>query len=210
MAHIEGVPVNDSTTGDALCSSRKERLRQGDETALAEVMDAYAPRLAAAVRFRYPVFDDADVDDVLAVAFFRLWQGRRRLEPASGRLSTLLCRIAFHVAREVCRYSWHKARQLEVPIDWLRGTEPAAKPDHAEPPSAVPCQRTEDLRRIIDGLPDSYRQIVLADVAARDRVASADYLAGELDVAPGTVRVYRTRAYAAIRVEMRKLGYELP
>lgn len=202
--------MNDPTTQSSLCDLRKERLRQGDETVLAEVMNAYAPRLAAAVRFRYRMFGDADVDDVLSVAFFRLWQGRQRLEPAGGRLLTLLCRIAFRVAREVCRYGWQKVRRLEVSIDLLRGTEPVVKPDQAGLPSAGPSQRTEDLHRIIDGLPDSYRQIVLADLAARDRVASPEYLAGELEVAPGTVRVYRTRAYAAIRTEMRKLGYEFP
>lgn len=202
--------MNDPTTRDALCNAHKERLREGDETVLPEVLMAYGPRVTAVVRQRYPVLDAADVDDVLAVAVFRLWEGRRRLQLAGGRLPTLLCRIALRVASNLCRFGWQKARRLEVPIDGLHDAEPAARESQTDSPSALLRQTTEDLQRIIEGLPDAYRQIVLADIAARDRVASSDYLAGELDVSPGTIRVYRARAYASIRAEMQKLGYEVP
>jgi DNA-directed RNA polymerase specialized sigma24 family protein len=68
----------------------------------------------------------------------------------------------------------------------------------------------EDLRSIIERLPDSYRHIILADACARDRVASARFLAEELEIPEGTIRVYRKRAMSALRSEMRKLGYEVP
>ena len=187
-----------------------ERLRQGDQNALAEVRKLHAPWVAAVICRRYPVFSEADVDDVLAVAVFRLWQGRHRLDRAKGQLSALFCRIALRTAADVCRHGWQKARRLEVPIDSLCGIEPAAKLADTESSAIATPKKIEDLRRIIDTLPDSYRQIVLADIGSRDQVASVEYLAAELDAAPGTVRVYRARAYATIRKEMQELGYEVP
>jgi DNA-directed RNA polymerase specialized sigma24 family protein len=202
--------VSDLTLRELACDSCKERLRQGDETALVDVNHFYAPGVAHAVRVRFPFFSQADVDDVLAVAVFRLWQGRHKLDQSRGRLPTLLCHIALQVAVDVCRHGWQKARRREVSLDALNGSDRAAKRKGVEASAVADPKTIADLRRIIDALPHSYRLIVLADIAAHDRVASVEYLAAELDVAPGTVRVYRNRAYATIRREMQKLGYEVP
>ena len=119
------------------------------------------------------------MDDVLAVAFFRLWQGRHRLDRAKGQLPAILCRIALRAAADVCRHGWQKARRLEVPIESLCDIESAVKSADSESPAVATPKKIEDLRRIIDTLPDSYRQIVLADIGSRDQVASVEYLAAE-------------------------------
>ena len=66
------------------------------------------------------------------------------------------------------------------------------------------------MQEIIDKLPAPYRYIVLADATAKDRVASAELISEELEIPAGTVRVYRNRAMAAIRRELRIMGYEVP
>ena len=52
--------------------------------------------------------------------------------------------------------------------------------------------------------------IVRADANAKDRVASAELISEELEIPVGTVRVYRNRAMATIRRELRMKGYQVP
>ncbi len=94
MDWAERVTVSDTGIQDPLSDERMERLRQGDENALAEVRKLHTPWVATVICRHYPVFNESDVDDVLAVAVFRLWQGRHRLDRAKGQLPALFCRIA--------------------------------------------------------------------------------------------------------------------
>jgi RNA polymerase sigma factor (sigma-70 family) len=184
----------------------------GNETALGGVLCAHGPAIAALLRARYPSFNEHDVEDVLIVALYRIWRNRRRFDPQKGRLGAYFFRTADRVAQDVLRSGWHKARRMEVAL-------PAHPPsDLAEAAVKAPedggvafsAQMLDDVREVIDKLPVAYRQIVVADACARDRVASAELLADELDVSPTTVRVYRNRAMQTIRTELRKRGYDVP
>jgi RNA polymerase sigma factor (sigma-70 family) len=163
------------------------------------------------LRTRYPAFNSSDIDDVMIIALARLWIARGRHLPERSSLKTNFFRIADNVARDVLKSGWCRARALEVPLDdgqaaaisWRESDDALA-----EPPADT--QLHHRLREIIDGLPDAYRTIVLADACAPGRVASAEMLAQELQLPPKTVRVYRSRAMNAIRVALRKLGYEVP
>jgi len=50
----------------------------------------------------------------------------------------------------------------------------------------------------------------MADATCRDGNASNEFLADELGIPAAHVRVYRGRAYATIRKEMKKLGHDIP
>jgi DNA-directed RNA polymerase sigma subunit (sigma70/sigma32) len=67
-----------------------------------------------------------------------------------------------------------------------------------------------DLERIVNKLSDEQQKIVMADRWSRDGIASNEFLADELGIPAAHVRVYRCRAYAKIRREMRKLGHDIP
>src|SRR5690606_29011162 len=139
------------------------RLLQNDETVLTEVLRTCGPSVAALLRKRYSTLNEQDVDDVLAIALFRLWKVRSRFDAERASLKTFFYRIAENATRDVFRSGWCKARQLEVAIDtWAEAPcdEPAVTGQPVEPKWDGAAR---DLRAIIDRLPEAYRQIVLSD-----------------------------------------------
>jgi RNA polymerase sigma factor (sigma-70 family) len=182
----------------------------------------HAPAVRALLRARYLSFDAADIDDVVIIALTRLWTVRHRYEREKSSLKTFFFRIADNVARNVLKCGWYQARILEVDLNdrhVVPGTVVSDAGDDSSDAGVV-CgagvgpqgnsQLLEDLRTIIDELPENYRRIILADGCSPDRVASAELLSQELQIPAGTVRVYRNRAMNAIRVSLQKLGYKLP
>ena len=83
------------TTADAGLSSNqtdsdlKRLLRDGHEGALATILRDNGPAVAAALRRRYSILNENDVEDVLATALYRLWAYRKRLDLAKGPLAAL-------------------------------------------------------------------------------------------------------------------------
>jgi RNA polymerase sigma factor (sigma-70 family) len=181
------------------------------------VLRDHAPAVRGLLRARYLAFDAADIDDVVIIALTRLWTVRHRYEREKSSLKTFFFRIADNVARNVLRCGWYQARNLEVVLDDRHvapgsgdassGADASCGAGAGSPGSS---QLLQDLRTIINELPDNYRRIILADGCSPDRVASAELLSQELQIPAGTVRVYRNRAMNAIRVALQKLGYKLP
>jgi RNA polymerase sigma factor (sigma-70 family) len=189
----------------------KEQLIRSDEEVLGAILRTYGPPVAALLRRRYSVLNDHDIEDVLASALFRLWRYRKQLDTTRGSLGTLLLRIADNIVRDLFKEGWRKLRLHEASALDPRELPSLFVPGAAVDPSVRENgQLCDDLRAIIDRLPDAYRFIVLADANARDRVASAEMISEELEIPAGTVRVYRNRAMATIRRELRQLGYKVP
>ena len=171
--------------------------------------------MAASLRRRYSILNENDVEDVLATALYRLWAYRKRLDVAKGSLATLFYHIADNVVRNLFKTGWHRLRSQEVRLeDWAGVVEsPVRSTDSVRTVDAGPGDAgkiRQDLQTIIDSLPAAYRYIVFADAIAKDRVASAELIAEELEIPAGTVRVYRNRAMNAIRGKLRALGYSVP
>lgn len=188
-----------------------ERLRAADEDVLADVLQEFGPAVSAVLRQRYEgVLDAADVEDVISIGLFRLWNSRARYDSAKSSLKVWFFRIVDNAARDVLKFNWHKARTMEV------GTEPRAlagysdprRNGHAESNTGPLSRRSVLLKEILADLPERQRRIVMADALARDRVASSEFLAKELDMPASSVPVYRKRAMDKIRREMRKRGVE--
>ena len=196
-------------------SDLKRQLIDNNEGVLGSILREYGPAVASSLRRRYFILNENDVEDVLATALYRLWAYRKRLDLAKGTLATLLYRIADNAVRNLFKTGWHRLRMQEVRFeDWAEVVESpvdsidADRSIEAEPNDAGKIR--QDLQIIIDSLPAAYRYIVLADATAKDRVASAELIAAELEIPAGTVRVYRNRAMNAIRGKLRALGYEVP
>jgi RNA polymerase sigma factor (sigma-70 family) len=195
-------------------NSLAARLSNGDETVLEEITRAYAPAVRALLGKKYRGLQNAeDLEDVLAIALFRLWQGRRHYQPEKSSLPVWFFRIAENVVRDVLRSGWHRARQREVvpedlgPWDAQPSIESHAA-DHLADPRAR--RRLEDVREVLAGLPEVQQRIIWADVFSPDDVADSATLARELNLSAGAVRVYRKRALDAIRSEMRRRGHQVP
>ena len=195
------------------------QLMAGDEDALAGILRAYGPTIRGVLAQKYRgVLDHGDLEDVLAIALFRMWQHRERFDPKIGSLRVWLFRITENAARDVLKYGWHKARQLEVSCDQqvlsslsdrsrnngesVGGSDSKDESESAEPVSEFAAI----IREALDLLPDKQRQIVLADAASRDGKVSSQELSQELGIPPATVRVYRRRAIERLRTELNRRG----
>jgi DNA-directed RNA polymerase specialized sigma24 family protein len=97
-----------------------QRLISGDETALEAALRAHGPPVKALLRRKFfGPLTDADFEDVLAVALFRMWQYRARYDSSRASLRVWFYRIAEKVTRDVLRHGWQKVRQLEVAFEPL-------------------------------------------------------------------------------------------
>jgi RNA polymerase sigma factor (sigma-70 family) len=189
------------------------RLSNGDESVLEEIVRLHAPAVRALLVKRYLDLRNEDLDDVLAIALFRLWQGRQLYQPGKSSLQVWFFCIAENVVRDVLRSGWHKARQREVALEDF---EPPDKKNRIEelatdhPANPRVRSQLEDLREVLAGLPDVQQRIIWADAFAPDNVADSTTLARELNISAGTVRVYRKRALDGLRAEMRQRGHKVP
>jgi RNA polymerase sigma factor (sigma-70 family) len=138
----------------------------------------------------------SDIDDVVAVAAHRLWTHRAEFSRLRSPRAWFV-RIADNVARDVLRFGWQKARQLEVAAEkaYLESFSPP-EPLAAPPPDPERCQKIRDL---VEELPEKQRRIIWADALSRSGNIAAEDLADELDMPAGTVRVYRKRALDRLR-----------
>lgn len=208
-----------------------QRLRNGDEAVLEVLLREHGAAVRACLTRRFPTrLDYGDFEDILAIALFRVWSRRSQFDPARGSLRAWFYRIAINVTKDVLRFGWQKARQLEVRIEsatvahavpwWPTGLSsetsearerqvPLESGDGARESrdGETPDERLQhELRRILQELPEAQRRIVLADAASREGKVSSQHLAKELGIPPGTVRVYRRRALARLRSELDLCG----
>jgi RNA polymerase sigma factor (sigma-70 family) len=190
-----------------------QRLLADDEHVLGEVLRTFGPSVHAILVRKYQgVLTSHDIDDVLSIGLFRLWQSRSRFDQGKGSLRVWFFRIVDNAARDVLRLGWQRARQLEV------STEPVALAsvvDHRDNgretknASGPPSEQQMDIREIVASLPETQRRIVLADALARDDIACSQRLAEDLGIPAATVRVYRKRALDKVRAELKRRSHDL-
>lgn len=175
------------------------------ERALRGIVDEHRGAVLAVLRRRYAgALGVDDIDDVVAVATHRMWKGRQRISELRSPRAWFL-RVADNAARDVLRYGWQKARQLEVAADaaWL-GSFPDAPKVLPAPEEGASGELVEALREIVAALPEAQRRIVWADALNPDGLVASELLAAELGIPAGTVRVYRKRGLDRIRQEVEK------
>ncbi len=196
------------------------RLRDGDEAVLEILLREHGATVRAVLRQKFPTgLDHGDFEDILAIALFRVWSRRNQFDPDRGSLRAWFYRIAANVTKDVLRYGWHKARQLEVRFEPAALSDVAVERSATQTAAAIAARTVEEvdeastdetlddrlrreLRAIVDELPEAQRRIILADAASRDGKVSSEHLSRELGIPPGTVRVYRRRALTRLRNEL--------
>ena len=148
---------------------------------------------------------EADAEDVMVGALQSVWQHRARFDAARGSLRAWFFRIADHTAKDWLKRGWQKARMLEVvPEDYFWEQVESRAPKQT--PTVHPSTR-DMVRGLIDALPEVQRRILWADALCSDGgPASSDWLAAELGIPTGTVRVYRKRGLERLRAIMTERG----
>lgn len=192
-----------------------ERLIAGDERVLEDILRRYGGAVFALLRSRFQgVLHHEDLEDILSIALYRLWKARSRFDDCRGSLRSWWYRIAENTARDILRAGWQKSRAREISWEFdPGGTNPPFHPPGATGHSGTvrantaPAPVQMELRDIIAELPDTQRQIILADASARDDVACSRRLAQELGTTPGNIRVSRKRAMDRIRRELGRRGH---
>jgi RNA polymerase sigma factor (sigma-70 family) len=194
-------------------------LLEDKEEALGEILRLYGPDVEKLLTDRYvhrkKLLKVEDMEDVMAIAIAKVWDGRKTYDDQKQTLRAWFYCIAEHAALDVMKHGWYQARALEEypGPEWFCDEK---NPNACEPPPVNKQerqkaeQRLRDLREVVNKLPEKQRRIVLADAACRERVASSEYLAADLDMPRAHVKVYRDRAMKTIRSEMRKRGYDIP
>jgi RNA polymerase sigma-70 factor, ECF subfamily len=191
-----------------------QRLREGDESAFAELIDAYgATMLRVAQMF---VRDRATAEEVVQETWLAVLNGIDRFEERSS-LKTWLFRILTNRAKT---RGQRDGRQ--VPFSALAGVgddEPSVDPDRffgpdsaepgawAAPPRAWPQDRVlakETLGVIqmaIEGLPEAQREVIrLRDVEGWTPMEVAD----ALEITDGNQRVLLHRARSKVRAALER------
>ncbi len=194
-------------------------LLENKESVLAEILRLYAPAiietLYAKFTKRMRVLRYEDIEDVVSIGLRRLWDARADYDDAKQSLRVWFYCIAENAAKDVLKHGWHKARQLERNqgqdcLDEKPDCNVLAAASLKGSEKRKASKEATDLEKIVNKLSDTYRKIVMADAASPDGVASNEFLADDLGIPAAHVRVYRPRAYAMIRKEMKKLGHEIP
>ncbi|MEJ7591775.1 MAG: sigma-70 family RNA polymerase sigma factor [Planctomycetaceae bacterium] len=193
-----------------------QRLLENDQGCLDEILRSFGAGVLGLLRQRFrDVLREEDLEDVLSMGLFRLWNSRERYRVDRASLRVWWYHICENAARDVLRMGWQKARAKEVNSD-------AAYAAVSERASTAGCYSEcvlievssptavhHDLKEVLSELPEVQRAILLADAAARDDVACSQRLGDDLGLPASTVRVYRKRAMDRVRRELIARGHGL-
>ncbi|NYJ08574.1 RNA polymerase sigma factor [Petropleomorpha daqingensis] len=196
-----------------------ERLRAGDRTAFAELVDAWSPVLLRVALLH--VSTRASAEEVVQDTWLAVIGQLDRFEGRSS-LRTWVFRILENQARtrgvrEARAVPWSSAfpdqaedtgptvdpRRFRGPDDrWPGGWTPAGRPAGWEPPpedAAVAAEIRRELRAALDELPERQRTVVeLRDVHG----LSSEEICATLGLSPGNQRILLHRGRARLRARL--------
>ncbi len=194
-------------------------LLDDDESALGEILRLYGPDIIESLHNRFTkrlgVLTYEDIEDAVSIAVGNLWKARAKYDDSKQSIRVWFYKIAERVALDVLKHGWYKARNLEENLGQDRLEEAPGRVETQDPAAkGVEVKKMSkeagDLQIVLEKLSAAQRAIVMEDAACRDGNASNEHLADKLGIPAANVRVYRGRAYATIRKELRKLGHDIP
>ncbi|HEY0603635.1 MAG TPA: sigma-70 family RNA polymerase sigma factor [Herpetosiphonaceae bacterium] len=169
-----------------------ELISSHDESALSSLYERYA-RLLYSIALR--ITDDrAAAEEVLQDVFHSVWHRATTFRPAAGSVSAWLSGIARNRAIDEVRSRWHRARDREIPLDYLPDLSGAMERglEHFTVLRA-------DLRHALGSLPSLQRQAI--EMAYFGGFSSSE-IAAHLNEPIGTIK-------GRLRLGMEKLRHTL-
>lgn len=177
---------------DELDAQDMQRLAQGHETALNDLMERHAGKL-----FHYLVRClqiEHDAADAAQETFVKVYQHRARFDPEQ-KFTTWLYAIAANLVKD--RYRWrsrHPQVSLEAESDATGDSFPDSLPGNDPLPHerAQAAERSETIRRAVAALPEELRQpLILAEYEERSHAEIGSILGCSAKAVE--TRIYRAR-----------------
>jgi len=158
---------------------------KGNQAAIGHIYDNYADALYGII---LPVVKDENIaTDILQDSFVKIWQNRRKYDPAKGRLFTWMARICRNTTLNKIESKDYRNAQR------IHGDENSVLNVEQKYPMEL-C----DLKGIVTQLPNKYQEVILyLYFKGYTQVEASE----ELEVPLGTIK---TRVKAALR-ELRKV-----
>ena len=158
-----------------------------------------------------------DIEDVVSVALGKTLENEfSTYDDTKQSIRVSFYCIAEHVALDVPKHGWYKARKMEECFEQDRLEE---KPERLVlagsaakgVDSKKATKQANDLEIVLKTLPDDQRRIVMADAICRDGNASNGFLADELGIpAAATSAFTEEEPMQRSGKEMKKLGHDIP
>lgn len=124
-----------------------KQCKQGDQKAMEQLYDYYAPKMKA-ICLRYVKYHE-EAEDILQEAFIKVFTNIHRYQDntnLTGWIKTIVINTSINM------YYKNKNMQLNVTYDAVSGNEQYAS-------SIAENLNLEDLRKVINSLPEGYRAI---------------------------------------------------
>lgn len=179
-----------------------ERLQAGEDDAYRELLETYGGRLLALARRM--MRNEEDARECLQEAFLSAFRAIDSFE-GKARLGTWLHRIVVNVCLMRLRSRKRKAEELTDPQlfeydDYGFRVGPTEMTPVGAAELLERSEVREQVRAAIDGLPETYRTIlILRDIEDLDTAEAAELLG----ITPGAVKVRLHRARVALREQIR-------
>ena len=171
------------------------RLRRGDESALAEIIDAYTPYVGTII---YHIIGtrmgSADVEEVAADVFFSLWNQADLVRP--GHLKGYLSRIARNRAV-------NKLRELRVDLSLEEDELGGPAGDGTPEAEAIGREERKAVRRALDAMKEPDREIFLRHYYYCQTVRTISI---EMGVNPSTVKSKLARGRGKLKQSLMEGG----
>jgi RNA polymerase sigma factor (sigma-70 family) len=188
------------------------RLCDGDETVWEDILEKYAPSIMKSLEYRYSLFSNEDIEDMVCEAIKRLWAKRQKYNDSKGSIKALLYRIADNIAKDILKSGWKKLQEKREYCDNQTLEELATvctDEEENEISKDYDSSFNIDFRRIIDSLPEVQKKIIQAFALAPEGEINAAVIGRELGYPAVSVRVNHKRSKDKIRAEMKKRGHDI-
>lgn len=179
------------------------RLQSGDQEVLRAILHQFGGIAAHHLRSILPSLKDADLEEVLGEALFRLWNARDCYDESKGTLLNWFINIARNVALDSLKLSWRQVQLLERPFSLADMI--ASKQNEASLPRRSAAQ--DDLQQILGTLGETDRRIIHAYACLSGTGNWTHALVDELGLSPGALRTRAHRIMTRLRREMLQRGY---
>lgn len=186
------------TVGDAEII---QLLGERDGRGLRQLLAAHGACIRAGLKTRFgTALHDAEIDDALSTAAFRVWRKAHSYRASRGTLRAWFFVIASNAGREILRARRRHGREV-------RGheLESLAGPAEVELVPMPPPAFLDTLRACIEALPRMQRLIIEADLRSGD-TADAGELAEVLQTSRNSVYATRSAARKALKQALRDRG----
>lgn len=176
------------------------RVREGDEDAFQELVEAHQQRVVATCARM--LGDDTEAEDVAQQVFIRIWKNASRWEPTAKFTTWLYTILRNLVFNECRRRSRHPAHSLEAAQD--DPDIPQQFEDEGVKPADVrmlDLEMQEAVAKAIEELPEVQR---MAIILRRYQDVSYEEIAAVLELTVPAVKSVLFRARTELREKLRK------